>query len=122
MPTAIKADLTTGRSAESPNSPMSKPTYIRGEILPPLSTPIDVAEKASADKNGAIPIIGDFAHVAWKANRRNYNLLLRDHQSVKRHTWQDWMFVIGTCMLLCLLYLGPFVLLIYLFKTHHPFH
>jgi hypothetical protein len=44
---------------------------------------------------GAIPIVGDFAHIAWKANRRNYNLLIRDQQTSRRHTWQDWLFVIG---------------------------
>jgi len=67
---------------------------------------------------GAIPIIGDFAHVAWKANRRNYNLLIRDQQSVHRHKWQDWLFVIGACLLICLLFLGPVVLLVYLFRSH----
>src|SRR5580704_1190211 len=71
---------------------------------------------------GAIPIIGDFAHVAWKANRRNYNLLIRDQQSRRRHTWQDWLFVMGACLMMCLLFLAPFVLLIYLFKLHPPLY
>jgi hypothetical protein len=173
---------------------MSRPTYIRGEILPPLSKSIDVTEKTSADLTfyedlnyiatwlddrfvipgtqirfgldaligwipglgdalaafasmfivaaawkrgaaritvlrmmlnltienvlGAIPIVGDFAHVAWKANRRNYDLLIRDQQSLRRHTWQDWLFVTGACLLICLLFLGPVVLLIYLFRSH----
>jgi Domain of unknown function (DUF4112) len=70
---------------------------------------------------GAIPIIGGFAHVAWKANRRNYNLLLRDQQSRRRRTWQDWLFVIGACMILCLMFLAPIVLLIYLFKSYRPY-
>ena len=69
---------------------------------------------------GAIPIIGDFAHVVWKANRRNYNLLLRDQQSQRRHTWQDWLFVIGACLTMLILFLAPFVLLIYLLKLHRP--
>jgi hypothetical protein len=67
---------------------------------------------------GAIPVIGDFAHVAWKANRRNYNLLIRDQQSVQRHTWQDWLFVIGACLLVAVLFLGPFVLLVYFLRAH----
>jgi hypothetical protein len=71
---------------------------------------------------GAIPILGDFAHVAWKANRRNYNLLLRDQQSRKRHTWQDWVFVIGACLIVSLLFLGPFILLIYLLRLRHSIH
>src|SRR5947209_17899535 len=37
---------------------------------------------AIEDTLGAIPVVGDLAHVAWKANRRNYNLLMRDQQSV----------------------------------------
>jgi hypothetical protein len=37
---------------------------------------------AIEDTVGAIPIVGDVAHVAWKANRRNYNLLIREHQRV----------------------------------------
>jgi hypothetical protein len=70
---------------------------------------------------GAIPIIGDFAHVAWKANRRNYNLLIRDQQSRRRHTWQDWLFVIAACLIMSLVFLAPFVLLMYLFELHRPY-
>lgn len=69
---------------------------------------------------GAIPIVGDLAHVAWKANRRNYNLLIRDQQPLRRHTWQDWLFVIGACLIICLMFLAPVVLLVYLFKYHSP--
>jgi len=70
---------------------------------------------------GAIPVIGDFAHVAWKANRRNYNLLIRDESrlSSRRHTWQDWLFVIGACLLIAVLFLGPFVLLLYLIEHRY---
>lgn len=74
---------------------------------------------AIEDTLGAIPIVGDVAHVAWKANRRNYNLLIRDHHHVRQHTWQDWLFVFGVCLIMLLLLLAPFVLLIYLFETKH---
>ncbi len=77
---------------------------------------------AIEDTLGAIPIIGDLAHIAWKANRRNYNLLIRDQQSLKQHTWRDWLFVIGVSLIMCLLFLAPFVLLLYLFKTQRPLH
>ncbi len=70
---------------------------------------------------GAIPIIGDFAHVAWKANRRNYNLLIRDQQSRRRHTWQDWLFVIAACLIMSLVFLAPLLLLVYLLKLHRPY-
>jgi Domain of unknown function (DUF4112) len=69
---------------------------------------------------GAIPVIGDVAHVAWKANRRNYNLLIRDQRSSQRHTWRDWLFVIAACGATLLVMLAPFVLLIYLFKFQRP--
>ena len=74
------------------------------------------------DTLGAIPIIGDIAHVAWKANRRNYNLLIRDQQSPRRHTWQDWLFVIGVILAMCILFVAPFALLIYLLKTQRPLY
>ena len=77
---------------------------------------------AIEDTLGAIPIIGDIAHVAWKANRRNYNLLIRDPQSRRRHTWQDWLFVVAAGLIMILLFLAPFVLLVYLFKSQRPLH
>ncbi len=68
---------------------------------------------------GAIPIVGDFAHIAWKANRRNYNLLLRDQQSVPpSYVARLAIWVIGACLLICVLFLGPVVLLVYLFRSH----
>jgi hypothetical protein len=71
---------------------------------------------AIEDTLGAIPIIGDVAHIAWKANRRNYNLLIRDQQHQRQHSWQDWVFVIAAFLFMMLLMLAPFVLLIYLFR------
>ena len=67
---------------------------------------------------GAIPLIGDFVHVAWKANRRNYNLLLRDQREPRAHERSDWLFVIGAVLTMTVLFLGPLVLLVYLLKTH----
>jgi dolichol kinase len=69
---------------------------------------------------GAIPVVGDLAHVAWKANRRNYNLLIRDQQSLQRHTWKDWLFVIGMVLFVLVLFLGPIALIIYLLRSHWP--
>jgi len=175
-------------------STMPKPTYIRGEILPPVSHEIQIAEPAEVapasnedlntiatwlddrfvipgtnirfgldaiigwipgigdalaafasifivfsawkrgvaritlmrmvmnlaieDTLGAIPVIGDMAHVAWKANRRNYNLLVRDEQLHHRHTWQDWLFVICACLVLAIIFAAPFALLFYLLRSH----
>jgi len=69
---------------------------------------------------GAIPVVGDLAHVAWKANRRNYNLLVRDQQSLQRHTWKDWLFVIGMVIFVLALFLGPIALIVYLLRGHWP--
>jgi|SRR5579862_2084467 len=67
---------------------------------------------------GAIPVIGDFAHIAWKANRRNYNLLIRDRHAARRHTWKDWLFVVGACVLVSALFIVPFALAVYLIRAH----
>jgi len=42
---------------------------------------------------GAIPFIGDAFDIAWKANRRNYELLTRHITEPRRHTWKDWVFL-----------------------------
>ncbi len=42
---------------------------------------------------GAIPIVGDLFHVAWKANRRNYRLLIREKEHPGADTRRDWMFL-----------------------------
>jgi len=77
---------------------------------------------AIEDTLGAIPILGDVAHVAWKANRRNYNLLMRDHESPRHHTWQDWLFVVTALLIMALLFVAPFVLLAYFIRSQRPLH
>lgn len=77
-----------------------------------------VLNLAIEDTLGAIPVIGDMAHVAWKANRRNYNLLIRDEQIHRSHTWQDWLFVICACLILAGMFAAPFVLLFYLLRSN----
>jgi hypothetical protein len=42
---------------------------------------------------GAIPLAGDIFHVAWKANRRNYRLLIREKEHPGSRTGRDWMFL-----------------------------
>src|ERR1700732_2614699 len=42
---------------------------------------------------GAIPVAGDIFHVVWKANRRNYRLLIREKEQPGSNTWGDWMFL-----------------------------
>ena len=42
---------------------------------------------------GAIPVAGDVFHVVWKANRRNYRLLIREQEEPGANTRRDWMFL-----------------------------
>jgi hypothetical protein len=42
---------------------------------------------------GAIPVAGDVFHVVWKANRRNYRLLIREREEPGAKTRQDWIFL-----------------------------
>jgi Domain of unknown function (DUF4112) len=42
---------------------------------------------------GAIPFIGDAFDVAWKANRKNFQLLQRASEAPsRRNTLSDWLF------------------------------
>ena len=43
---------------------------------------------------GAIPVAGDIFHVFWKANRRNYRLLIREKKQPGSNTGHDWTFLI----------------------------
>jgi hypothetical protein len=42
---------------------------------------------------GAIPVAGDVFHVVWKANRRNYRLLLREREQPGLHVRRDFAFL-----------------------------
>jgi hypothetical protein len=43
---------------------------------------------------GAIPIVGDISHLAWKANRRNYRLLIREKENPGANKRRDWLFLV----------------------------
>ncbi len=49
---------------------------------------------------GSIPILGDVFDIAWKANRRNYQLLRRHLGEPRQHAWRDWTFllVLAACL------------------------
>src|ERR1700704_370647 len=42
---------------------------------------------------GAIPVVGDVFHVVWKANRRNYRLLIREKEQPGAGVGRDWIFL-----------------------------
>jgi hypothetical protein len=62
---------------------------------------------------GSIPLFGDIFDIAWKPNRRNYQLLIRHLGEPRRHTWRDWAFLafLGAC--LALVFAVPIVLLVW---------
>src|SRR5579859_2655158 len=42
---------------------------------------------------GSIPVLGDAFDIAWKPNRRNYQLMQRHLGQPRQHTWKDWVFL-----------------------------
>lgn len=48
---------------------------------------------------GAVPLIGDLFDVAFKANRRNYELLRSHLAEPRRQRRMDWLFVLGAVLL-----------------------
>jgi hypothetical protein len=67
---------------------------------------------------GGVPVVGDVFHVFWKANRRNYRILIREKQEPRAKTWRDWVFlgavVLGAAVVVAI----PIVLLIWLARTY----
>ncbi|HUY80512.1 MAG TPA: DUF4112 domain-containing protein [Acidobacteriaceae bacterium] len=63
---------------------------------------------------GAIPIVGDAFDIAWKANRRNYNLLSRELRQPHRHTWKDYVFLGGLALALVVIFAIPVAALAWL--------
>jgi hypothetical protein len=67
---------------------------------------------------GAIPVAGDIFHVFWKANRRNYKLLIREREQPGVNTRRDWMFL-GIILFGAMAAIGiPIVILIWILRSH----
>jgi hypothetical protein len=60
---------------------------------------------------GAIPIGGDLFDVAWKSNRKNYQLLTRTQGSSRTQTFKDWLFLLFALLVIAGLAALPFVLI-----------
>ncbi len=60
---------------------------------------------------GAIPFVGDAFDIAWKANRRNYRLLVRHIEEPRRHTWRDWLFLAALGAVLVAIFVVPLLVL-----------
>ena len=70
---------------------------------------------------GSIPILGDMFDIAWKANRRNYALIVRHLEQSRRQTWRDWVFLALIGMTLAAIFLAPIFLILWFLEWlgHH---
>jgi hypothetical protein len=66
---------------------------------------------------GAIPVAGDVFHVVWKANRRNYRLLIREREQPGVNTRLDWMFLAVLLFAVIAAAAIPIAILIWLLRT-----
>jgi len=60
---------------------------------------------------GAVPVLGNLFDIGWKANRRNYALLIGELTKPERRTGISWLFIAGMCLILALLAILPMMLL-----------
>jgi hypothetical protein len=63
---------------------------------------------------GSIPLIGDAFDIAWKTNRRNYNLLTRSLIAPRKHTIQSWLFLAAILVALFFIMLIPMLIVAWL--------
>jgi len=64
---------------------------------------------------GVVPILGDIFDATYKANRRNYKLLL-EHQTKDKHEGNGWGIVIGVGLILLLMLIGVIVGLVVVWR------
>jgi len=69
---------------------------------------------------GAIPFLGDAFDIAWKANRRNYKLLVRHIEHPREQTWRDWFFLVTLLVALIAIFVAP--LLVFAWMVDWSFH
>jgi hypothetical protein len=67
---------------------------------------------------GAIPVAGDVFHIFWKANRRNYRLLIREKEQPGASTGRDWMFLAIILFTIIAAAGIPIGILIWILRSH----
>ena len=65
---------------------------------------------------GAIPFVGDAFDIAWKANRRNYALMVRHLRQPRVHTWKDYVFLLCIAAVLFAIFMVPIVVIVWLLE------
>jgi hypothetical protein len=90
--------------------------WVRG--VPPVTVARMVANVAIETVVGAVPVLGNLFDIGWRANRRNYKLLVGSVASTdgerRRHSFWSWAFFAGVALVLVSLMLLPGVLLVWL--------
>jgi hypothetical protein len=56
---------------------------------------------------GTVPVLGDLFDIAWRANRRNYALLVGAVEEPRKQTKQSWLFFGVLCLILAALLILP---------------
>jgi Domain of unknown function (DUF4112) len=62
---------------------------------------------------GTVPLLGDLFDIAWKANRRNYALIVRHLEQPRRQTWRDWVYLLLIAVTLTAIFLAPIFLILW---------
>ena len=71
---------------------------------------------------GAVPVAGDVFHIIWKANRRNYRLLLREKEEPGANAGRDWMFLAVLLFAVIAAAVIPIAILIWLLRSQVTIH
>ena len=66
---------------------------------------------------GGVPVVGDVFHIFWKANRRNYRILVREKEYPRSKTWRDWVFLVGVMVGVVAAIAIPIVILIWALRS-----
>jgi hypothetical protein len=69
---------------------------------------------------GAVPFLGDAFDIAWKANRRNYALMVRRLAQPRRQTWRDWLFLCLIGAALFAIFMMPLLMILWLLAWLRP--
>lgn len=69
---------------------------------------------------GTVPLLGDVFDVAWKSNRKNYNLLVRGRTTGKHQAWKDWAWLVLMILAIAAIVFAPFLILFLVFHLFWP--